>query len=163
MKKIGLICAAVLVCGSLTACGSQSTSKKTSSPSKTSSSKVVKHHKRQNKKKQNTSSSKVASTSSEKASSQTQQTSQTQTSSNGGQQLTQGEINRQRGYDPNGAPLLPGQDHAAGSNPDGSPDAWVQWQLDWQQKSGGQYYPDGTPTPGSQRTPEENESIENDY
>lgn len=163
MKKIGLICAVALVGMSLAACGNQSSSNKASSSSKVSSSKVVKSHKKQNKKKQNTSSSKVASTSSEKASSQTQQTSQTQTSSNGGQQLTQGEINRQRGYDPNGAPLLPGQDHAAGSNPDGSPDAWVQWQLDWQQKSGGQYYPDGTPTPGSQRTPEENESIENDY
>lgn len=163
MKKIGLICAVALAGMSLAACGNQSSSNKASSSSKVSSSKVVKSHKKQNKKKQNTSSSKVASTSSEKASSQTQQTSQTQTSSNGGQQLTQGEINRQRGYDPNGAPLLPGQDHAAGSNPDGSPDAWVQWQLDWQQKSGGQYYPDGTPTPGSQRTPEENESIENDY
>lgn len=162
MKKIGLICAVALAGMSLAACGNQST-KKASSSSKISSNKVVKSHKKQNKKKQNTSSSKVASTSSEKASSQSQQTSQTQTSSNGGQQLTQGEINRQRGYDPNGAPLLPGQDHAAGSNPDGSPDAWVQWQLDWQQKSGGQYYPDGTPTPGSQRTPEENESIENDY
>ena len=162
MKKIGLICAVALAGMSLAACGNQST-KKASSSSKISSSKVVKSHKKQNKKKQNTSSSKVASTSSEKASSQSQQTSQTQTGSNGGQQLTQGEINRQRGYDPNGAPLLPGQDHAAGSNPDGSPDAWVQWQLDWQQKSGGQYYPDGTPTPGSQRTPEENESIENDY
>lgn len=57
MKKIGLICVAVLVCGSLTACGSQSTSKKTSSSSKTSSSKVVKQrHKKQNKKKQSTSS-----------------------------------------------------------------------------------------------------------
>lgn len=162
MKKIGLICAVALAGMSLAACGNQST-KKASSSSKISSNKVVKSHKKQNKKKQNTSSNKVASTSSEKASSQSQQTSQTQTSSNGGQQLTQGEINRQRGYDPNGAPLLPGQDHAAGSNPDGSPDAWVQWQLDWQQKSGGQYYPDGTPTPGSQRTPEENESIENDY
>lgn len=161
MKKIGLICVAVLVCGSLTACGSQSTSKKTSSSSKVSSSKMVKKHKKQ----QSTSYNKSSSTSSnaKTSSHQNQQTSQTQTSNNGGQQLTQGEINRQRGYDPNGAPLLPGQDHAAGSNPDGSPDAWVQWQLDWQQKSGGQYYPDGTPTPGSQRTPEENESIENDY
>ncbi len=26
---------------------------------------------------------------------------------------------------------LPGQDHAAGSNPDGSPDAWVQGQINW--------------------------------
>lgn len=161
MKKIGLICVTTFACLSLAACGNQSSSKKASSSSKASSSKVVKKHKKQ----QSTSSNKSSSTSSNAKTSdhQNQQTSQTQTSNNGGQQLTQGEINRQRGYDPNGAPLLPGQDHAAGSNPDGSPDAWVQWQLDWQQKSGGQYYPDGTPTPGSQRTPEENESIENDY
>ncbi|MBD8085583.1 hypothetical protein HUK45_04880 [Limosilactobacillus sp. c9Ua_26_M] len=160
MKKIGLICAVTLTGMSLAACGNQS-SKESSSSSKASSSKVVKKHKT----KQSTSSKKSSSTSSnaKTSSHQNQQTSQTQTSNNGGQQLTQGEINRQRGYDPNGAPLLPGQDHAAGSNPDGSPDAWVEWQLDWQQKSGGQYYPDGTPTPGSQRTPEENESIENDY
>ena len=78
MKKIGLICTALLVCGSLTACGSQSTKAKNSSSEisslkKENSQLKHKHHKKQNKKKQNTSSSKVASTSSEKASSQTQQ------------------------------------------------------------------------------------------
>ena len=52
------------------------------------------------------------------------------------QQKTQGQINVERGYDPNGAPLLPGQDHAAGSNPDGSPDAWVQGQINWEIRNG---------------------------
>lgn len=69
---------------------------------------------------------------------------QTQQSSNG-RQLTQGEVNRQRGYDPNGNPLLPGQDHAAGANPDGSPDAWVQGKIDWA-KQNGYLNQDGTET-----------------
>ena len=47
------------------------------------------------------------------------------------QQKTQGQINKERGYDPNGHPLLPGQDHAAGSNPDGSADNWVKGQSEW--------------------------------
>lgn len=47
------------------------------------------------------------------------------------QQKTQGQINKERGYDPNGHPLLPGQDHAAGSNPDGSADDWVKGQSEW--------------------------------
>lgn len=45
-------------------------------------------------------------------------------------QWHQGQENIQNGVDPNGNKLLPGQDHAAGSNPDGTPDAWVQGQLD---------------------------------
>lgn len=45
MKRIGLICAAVLMGMNLAACGSQ-TSKKNSTSSKTSSSKAVKHHKK---------------------------------------------------------------------------------------------------------------------
>ena len=61
------------------------------------------------------------------------------------QQKTQGQINVERGYDPNGAPLLPGQDHAAGSNPDGSPDAWVQGQINWEIRNG-YANPDGTLT-----------------
>lgn len=157
MKKIGLICTTVLICGSLAACGNSST-KQANSSSKSSSSKVVKHHKKQNKKKQSSSSSASSNSNSQNNNQQVS----TQQSNSGNQQAgkSQSEINRERGYDPNGAPLLPGQDHAAGSNPDGSPDAWVQWQLDHQNDT---TFPDGTPTPGSQRTPEENASIENDY
>ena len=151
MKKIGLICATVLLGMSLTACGSQST-KKTSSSSKASSSKVVKHHKKDNKhseKKQESASSNSSSV----ASSSSQQS---QSTGNG--QLSQGEINRQRGYDPNGNPLLPGQDHAAGSNPDGSPDAWVQGQIDWA-KQNGYLNPDGSET---QKGIEADQEVERD-
>ena len=49
---------------------------------------------------------------------------------------TQGEINKERGYDPKGDPILPAQDHAAGSNPDGTPDSWVQGQIDWEKENG---------------------------
>ena len=151
MKKIGLICATALLGMSLTACGSQST-KKASSSSKTSSSKVVKHHKKANKhseKKQESASSNSSSV----ASSSSQQS-----QSNGNGQLSQGEINRQRGYDPNGNPLLPGQDHAAGSNPDGSPDAWVQGQIDWA-KQNGYLNPDGSET---QKGIEADQEVERD-
>ena len=151
MKKIGLICATALLGMSLTACGSQST-KKASSSSKTSSSKVVKHHKKANKhseKKQESASSNCSSV----ASSSSQQS-----QSNGNGQLSQGEINRQRGYDPNGNPLLPGQDHAAGSNPDGSPDTWVQGQIDWA-KQNGYLNPDGSET---QKGIEADQEVERD-
>lgn len=151
MKKIGLICATALLGMSLTACGSQSTKKATSS-SKTSSSKVVKHQKKANKhseKKQESASSNSSSV----ASSSSQQS-----QSNGNGQLSQGEINRQRGYDPNGNPLLPGQDHAAGSNPDGSPDAWVQGQIDWA-KQNGYLNPDGSET---QKGIEADQEVERD-
>lgn len=151
MKKIGLICATALLGMSLTACGSQST-KKASSSSKTSSSKVVKHHKKANKhseKKQESASSNSSSV----ASSSSQQS-----QSNGDGQLSQGEINRQRGYDPNGNPLLPGQDHAAGSNPDGLPDAWVQGQIDWA-KQNGYLNPDGSET---QKGIEADQEVERD-
>lgn len=149
MKKIGLICAVALAGMSLTACGSQ-TSKKASSSSKASSSKVVKHHKKQNKKNTNNSSS---SNQISKTQNKQQATAQSQSNSES-QQLTQSEINRQRGYDPNGAPLLPGQDHAAGSNPDGSPDAWVQGQIDWAIQNG-YMNPDGTNTPKGQAAEDE--------
>lgn len=62
MKKIGLICAAVLVCSSLSACGSQSAKSKSSSSEisslkKENSQLKHKHHKKQNKKKQSPNSS----------------------------------------------------------------------------------------------------------
>lgn len=60
MKKMGLICAAVLLCGGLAGCGNSSSHKATSS-SRASSSKVVKHRKKSSSKKQSSSSSSVAS------------------------------------------------------------------------------------------------------
>ncbi|MDT2673337.1 hypothetical protein [Enterococcus dongliensis] len=69
-------------------------------------------------------------------------------------QWHQGQENIQNGYDPNGQPLLPGQDHAAGANPDGSPDAWVQDQIDWAIENG-YSNPDGTPTEKGQQAIDE--------
>ena len=61
------------------------------------------------------------------------------------QQKNQGQINKERGYDPNGHPLLPGQDHAAGSNADGSADDWVKGQGEWLRQNG-LINSDGSPT-----------------
>lgn len=60
MKKMVLLCAAVLACSGLAGCGNNSSHKATSS-SRASSSKVVKHHKKSSSKKQSSSSSSVAS------------------------------------------------------------------------------------------------------
>lgn len=160
MKKIGLICATVLIGTSLTACSNSSSQKSTTSSS--SSTKVVKHHEKvKSEKKQSQSSSNSEQSSSQIANSQNPNTQQNVQSSNNQQQGTQTggtksqrEINRERGYDPNGAPLLPGQDHAAGSNPDGSPDAWVQGQIGWAIQNG-YMNPDGTNTPKGQAAEDE--------
>lgn len=160
MKKIGLICAALLASISLTACSNSSSQKSTTSSS--SSTKVVKHHeKAKSEKKQSQSSSNSEQSSSQITNSQNPNTQQSVQSSNNQQQgaqsgvtKSQSEINRERGYDPNGAPLLPGQDHAAGSNPDGSPDAWVQGQIDWAIQNG-YMNPDGTNTPKGQAAEDE--------
>ena len=160
MKKIGLICATVLIGISLTACSNSSSQKSTTSSS--SSTKVVKHHKKvKSEKEQSQSSSNSEQSSSQIANSQNPNTQQNVQSSNNQQQGTQtgvtksqSEINRERGYDPNGAPLLPGQDHAAGSNPDGSPDAWVQGQIDWAIQNG-YMNPAGTNTPKGQAAEDE--------
>lgn len=136
MKKIGLICSVALTGMNLVACGNQSTSKEASSSSKTSSSKVVKHHKNKKQNKQHSVSNSSASATFSNAQTNGQQTATAK---------SQGEINRERSYDPTGAPLLPGQDHAAGANPDGTPDAWVQGQIDWA-KQNGYLNPDGSET-----------------
>lgn len=92
--------------------------------------------KKQQNKKQQQSSTAQSNVSTQSSSQQSTQQVQQQQSQQPQRQLTQGEINRQRGYDPNGNPLLPGQDHAAGSNPDGTPDAWVQGQINWAKQNG---------------------------
>lgn len=143
LKQLSTMAVALLCSVSLAACGSTSTkSTDSSSSTSTSSSHKAKHHKKHTSKRAAT---KASSNSDAQAQGNTNGT----TAGNGPKRhLTQGEINRMRGYDPNGNPLLPGQDHAAGSNPDGTPDAWVQWQIDWEREHGNDYYPDGTPTPG---------------
>jgi hypothetical protein len=163
MKKIGLFCVTVLAGLSLAGCNNlASQSHKTTSSS--SSIKVVKHHKGHKKsnktshkdKQSSSSGSSQAANANQQGNNGNQQA--TAQSNTGGQQQTQGksqgEINRERGYDPNGNPLLPGQDHAAGSNPDGSPDAWVQGQIDWAIQNG-YMNPDGTNTPKGQAAEDE--------
>lgn len=156
MKRLGLACVTILAGLSLAGCNNlASQSHKTASSSST---KVVKHHKSHKKATKKDKQSSSSSTSNQQSGNAQQATTQSNNSSNGGQQQaqekSQGEINRERGYDPNGAPLLPGQDHAAGSNPDGSPDAWVQGQIDWAIQNG-YMNPDGTNTPKGQAAEDE--------
>ena len=163
MKKAITIGATLLVGLSLVACGNSSSQKSTnSSNSSSKTTKAVKHHKVRKESEKDTQSSSSSAASSQ-SNSQANQTSTQQSvqSSNNQQQgaqsgvtKSQSEINRERGYDPNGAPLLPGQDHAAGSNPDGSPDAWVQGQIDWAIQNG-YMNPDGTNTPKGQAAEDE--------
>lgn len=170
MKKIVLICATVVLGATLTACSSSSSQNSTKSSSGSSSTKAIKKYKtakqnKQEKKKQSSTSS--ASSSSSQSQSTAQQSKQSTTQSTQQEIQTntaksQGEINRERGYDPNGAPLLPGQDHAAGSNPDGSPDAWVQGQIDWA-KQNGYLNPDGTETDKGRVTDQEVEQNEQSW
>ena len=155
MKRLGLACATILAGLSLAGCNNlASQSHKTASSSSTTSTKVVKHHKSHKKatkkdKRSLSSNNRSQAATSSASNQQSSNTQQGNNGGNGGQQQAQGksqsEINRERGYDPNGAPLLPGQDHAAGSNPDGSPDAWVQAQDQEEQfdQSHGFIGPDG--------------------
>lgn len=175
MKKIGLICATVLMSLTLTACGNSSAQRSTKISSSSSSTKSVQKHKsakknKQEKKKQSSissasSSSSHSSASSSSSQSQTAAQQNEQSSTQATQTSTtksQGEINRERGYDPNGASLLPGQDHAAGSNPDGTPDAWVQGQIDWA-KQNGYLNSDGTETDKGRAADQEVEQNEQDW
>lgn len=146
MKKIGLLCGTALLVLGLAGCTNSSNSAKSSSSSRSTSSKVVKKHPSQ-KHSSSKNSSSVAQSSNSQATTQPSSASAQQ-----GKSLS--EINMERGYDPNGNPLLPGQDHAAGSNPDGTPDAWVQGQIDWAIQNG-YLNPDGTNTPKGQAAEDE--------
>ncbi|UUC14747.1 hypothetical protein [Limosilactobacillus fermentum] len=166
MKKIGLICTTVLMGLTLTACGSSPSQKSTKSSSSSSSTKAIKKHKtakqsKKEKKKQGSISSASSSSSQSQTAAQQNEQSSTQATQTSTTK-SQGEINRERGYDPNGASLLPGQDHAAGSNPDGTPDAWVQGQIDWA-KQNGYLNSDGTETDKGRAADQEVEQNEQDW
>lgn len=158
--KLVLISAASLLCLTMGACGNQNNEASQSASESREASSLKKDNsklKRQNKKKQSSSSSTSSGSSqnSQTTQSSAQQSSQTSNrQQNTNSVKSQSEINRERGYDPNGNPLLPGQDHAAGSNPDGSPDAWVQGQIDWAIQNG-YMNPDGTNTPKGQAAEDE--------
>lgn len=166
MKKIGLICATVLMSLTLTACGNSSAQRSTKISSSSSSTKAIKKHKtakqsKKEKKKQGSISSASSSSSQSQTAAQQNEQSSTQATQTSTTK-SQGEINRERGYDPNGASLLPGQDHAAGSNPDGTPDAWVQGQIDWA-KQNGYLNSDGTETDKGRAADQEVEQNEQDW
>lgn len=74
MKKITLLCIAVITCLSLSACGKQTT-KKSNSSSKSSSSKIVKKYKGQEKKKQTQKENTQSSSSASSVSQSSQETS----------------------------------------------------------------------------------------
>ena len=115
----------------LTACSNSAASSAKSSSSSAKSSKVASKAKKGQAK---SSSEKAASASSKKTSSKAKQSSSQASQQETSSQSTaksQGEINRERGYDPKGNPVMPGQDHAPGSDVYGNPDSWVQGQIDW--------------------------------
>lgn len=149
--KTAIICVVIAVCCVIAiGFGVKTHHDKEVAAAKAHSEKVEKAHKRKLAKKRKEKKKREAQKKEQQAQSSSQQQSgqqaQNAQQSDAQQQpqQSQSQINRQRGYDPNGNPLLPGQDHAAGSNPDGSPDAWVQWQLDHANDT---TFPDGTPFP----------------
>lgn len=173
MKKRYMLAGSALILLNLTlsACSTKSSSTASKQSSKTV--KVVKHKANKkstnkdksqssNKQKSNKASAdKQAAKSTDNkqtATTQSQQENQQQVSTNNGQQSsnqsqgnanqqpkTQGQINMERGYDPKGHPIMPGSDHAAGYNPDGTEDSWVKGQDEWLHKNG-LINPDGSPT-----------------
>ncbi len=110
---------------------------------------------------------KAASQSQAQAQSQQAQSNQNQPQTNSKESYEEyiGRLNRQRGYDPKGNPIMPGSDHAPGANPDGSPDPWVQDQINWE-KENGYLNPDGSPTEKekeAEREVEQNANSDDDY
>lgn len=95
------------------------------------STKKKEHKSSENKKSSSTDSS---SSSDSQSSYSATQSSQSQTTDSQPQSKSQGQINMERGYDPKGNPLLPGQDHAAGSDVYGNADDWVRGQEEWLQE-----------------------------
>lgn len=109
---------------------------------------------------------KAASQSQNQSQSQQAQSNQNQPQANSKESYEEyiGRLNRQRGYDPKGNPIMPGQDHAPGALPDGNPDPWVQAQIDDAIKEG-YLNPDGSPTEKEKQAEREADqySDSNDY
>ena len=117
-KYVYAIVLTLLLSIGLTACsGKKENNATTSQHAKAVKSIYQHHHKVKNKKARIRSNEKKADSSKKETKTSTNTGSNQQVTSQS-QSKTQGQINMERGYDPNGAPLLPGQDHAAGSNPD---------------------------------------------
>ncbi|ARU19656.1 hypothetical protein [Ligilactobacillus salivarius] len=152
MKKINAIIVALLSISVLSACSNSNSNSRTSSESYKSSSLKAKKAKESSKKKAESikkakeeakkkasESEKKASESAATASSQ-QITQQQDTNTYQAQSSTpvksQSQINMERGYDPKGNPVMPGQDHAPGSDVYGNSDDWVRGQTEWLKSQG---------------------------
>lgn len=147
MKKIGLICAAMLMGISLTACGRQS-SNKASTSSKTSSSKVIKQHKngvkKQVKKESLFSSNSASSSNNNIANSGSQQI---QASSNHSQQVQQNKPQSTQQSNSNGLP--PASDlHDFVNRYDESPAAYLSEHNGMSPEQAVQSVPDTMKTSG---------------
>lgn len=155
MRKFNIITISLLSLSLLGACSNSNSSDRASSDSSKSSSlkakeSSIKKAKAELKKKE--SSIKKAQSESKKAESEKEASENT--SATNSQQVTQqknsdsyqtqtstpiksqSQINMERGYDPKGNPVMPGQDHAPGSDIYGNPDSWVQGQIDWAKSQG---------------------------
>lgn len=155
MRKFNIITISLLSLSLLGACSNSNSSDRASSDSSKSSSlkakeSSIKKAKAELKKKE--SSIKKAQSESKKAESEKEASENT--SATNSQQVTQqqnsdsyqtqtstpiksqSQINMERGYDPKGNPVMPGQDHAPGSDVYGNPDSWVQGQIDWAKSQG---------------------------
>lgn len=177
--KLGVFCLSFLL---LAGCTNNSNGKASSNSSKAKSEKLAKEsskRKAESKRKASESKKKAesektasesakteseAQVASEQASSQIQQSSEQtqaqQTAPAQPQQKTQSQINMERGYDPKGNPVMPGQDHAPGTDVYGNSDSWVQGQTEWL-KQNGYLNPDGTPTEKGQQANSEVEANAN--
>ncbi|MDK7952116.1 hypothetical protein [Lactobacillus paragasseri] len=150
-REIISLCAIALVGVSIGALGLSNHHSSNIKQADEATTKVSKTHKKSSKKSVNAAKPKEKSQSQSKQTTnvdvqQSKQSSSTATSQSQTQntatqqqqqpQKTQGEINKERGYDPKGNPVIPGQDHAPGSNPDGSADSWVKGQSEWLRQNG---------------------------
>lgn len=141
MRKFNIITISLLSLSLLGACSNSNSNDKASSDSSKSSSLEAKESsikKAQSKSKKAESekeaSENAAATNSQQVTQQQNSDSyQTQTST---PIKSQSQINMERGYDPKGNPVMPGQDHAPGSDVYGNPDSWVQGQIDWAKSQG---------------------------
>lgn len=148
-REIISLCAIALVGVSIGALGLSNHHSSNVKQADEATTKVSKTHKKSRKKSVNATKPKENSQSKQTTNVDIQQTKQSSSTSNSQSQTqntatqqqqqpqkTQGEINKERGYDPKGNPVMPGQDHAPGSNPDGSADSWVKGQSEWLRQNG---------------------------
>ena len=179
-KIVKLGCIALLTTVLLAGCAGRSDNSKANSSSKSKSEKLAREsskRKEESKRKASESKKKAeskkatsesakaesdAQVASEQTSSQVQQSSEQtqQTAPVQSQPKTQSQINMEHGYDSKDNPVVPGQDHAPGTDVYGNSDSWVQGQVEWA-KQNGYLNQDGTPTEKGQQADAEVEANAN--